>query len=121
MVEISKRLYQAIADSNLSYAELEKRTSLAKSSIQRYATGSTKKIPIDAVKAIATATGTSAAWIMGWTDDITSESTEYKKVDAITDIYKKIRNNPTLYKLVEKLSELNDQQLDAVLNMLSTF
>lgn len=63
------RLAEAINASGLSYAELEKHTKIAKSSLQRYATGKTKKIPIDAIQVIAKATGTSAAWIMGCTDE----------------------------------------------------
>lgn len=63
---IISRLKSAIEASNLSYVELEKKTNIAKSSIQRYANGKTKKIPIDAITLIAEATGTSSAWIMGW-------------------------------------------------------
>lgn len=69
MSEQSQRLLKVILDSKLSYVELEKKTGIAKSSIQRYASGVTKKIPIDAVKLIADATGSSAAWIMGWSSD----------------------------------------------------
>lgn len=66
MYEQSKRLLKIIQDAKISYAELEQKTGIAKSSIQRYATGKTKKIPIDAVKLIADATNSSAAWVMGW-------------------------------------------------------
>ena len=69
MFEQVVRLMVAIKSSGLSYVELEKRTGIAKSSIQRYASGRTKKIPVDAVKLIADATGSSAAWIMGWEED----------------------------------------------------
>lgn len=69
MSEQSKRLLKVILDSRLSYVEIEKKTGISKSSIQRYASGVTKKIPIDAVKAIADATESSAAWIMGWEDE----------------------------------------------------
>ena len=63
---IINRLKEVIENSGLSYAELEKKTGIAKSSIQRYASGTTKKIPIDAVQVIAKAVGVSAAYIMGW-------------------------------------------------------
>lgn len=74
MSEQSQRLLKVILDSELSYVELEKKTGIAKSSIQRYASGATKKIPIDAVKLIADATNSSAAWIMGWDDNHTEET-----------------------------------------------
>ena len=72
MSEQSERLLKVILDSKLTYVELEKKTGIAKSSIQRYASGNTKKIPVDAVKLIADATNSSAAWIMGWSDNSTN-------------------------------------------------
>lgn len=64
--EISKRILEAIKNSGFSYPELEEKTGISKSNLQRYAVGSTNKIPVDAVSQIAKATGVSAAWIMGW-------------------------------------------------------
>ena len=46
----AKRLSNAIEKSGLSYPELEKLTGISKSSLQRYATGVTKKIPIDCLE-----------------------------------------------------------------------
>lgn len=117
MLEVCKRLSIAISNSELSYAELEKKTGIAKSSIQRYATGTTKKIPIDAVKAIATATGRSAAWILGWEE----EEEQYKKEDAITDIFKRLREDKTFLEASQILYELNEEQLQGVITLLSTF
>lgn len=65
----AKRLKEAIENSGYSYVELEKITGISKSSIQRYATGETKKIPIDCIEKIAGATNTSSKWIMGWEDN----------------------------------------------------
>lgn len=67
---IVNRLKESIDKSGLSYAELERITKIAKSSIQRYASGSTKKIPINAIQAIASAVGVSAAYIMGWESNV---------------------------------------------------
>ena len=71
--EIIKRLKESIEKSGLSYVELDKWTGIAKSSIQRYASGTTKKVPIDAIQAIARAVGVSDKYIMGWSDNITEE------------------------------------------------
>lgn len=49
----AKRLSEAIAKSGYTYAELEKLTGISKSSLQRYATGETKKVPIDCIEIIA--------------------------------------------------------------------
>ena len=67
---IVNRLKESIDKSGLSYVELERITKIAKSSIQRYASGSTKKIPIDAIQAIASTVGVSAAYIMGWESNV---------------------------------------------------
>lgn len=83
MSEQSERLLKAITNSGLTYIDLEKKTGIAKSSIQRYATGNTKKIPIDAVKLIADATNTSAAWIMGWEPDPSAEHRRSAKFDTM--------------------------------------
>lgn len=64
----AQRISVAITQSGLSYVELEKKTGVSKSSLQRYATGGTEKIPIDAVEAIAAATGTDARYLLGWDD-----------------------------------------------------
>lgn len=63
---IIKRLKKVIDNSGFSYMELEKKTGVSKSALQRYANGSTKKIPIDVIQAIAETVNVSAAWIMGW-------------------------------------------------------
>lgn len=116
MENILKRLSQAISDSGMSYAELQKETKIAKSSLQRYATGVTKKIPMSAIEKIAKATGTSAAWIMGWEDEPTT-----KNEDAVSDIFVRLRSDSKFFEAAQILYELNNEQLDAVIKMLSTF
>lgn len=117
MLEVCKRLSHAISESGLSYAELGKITNIAKSSIQRYATGKTKKIPIEAIQTIANATNSSAAWILGWEE---SNDTQIKE-DAVADIFVRLRNDDMFFKATEKLYALNEKQLEAVITMLSTF
>lgn len=116
MLELCKRLSEVISSSGLSYADLEKKTNIAKSSIQRYATGKTKKIPIDAVKSIADATGSSAAWIMGWTDGETQ-----KKNDIITDIILRLRSDDNFMEVVKDLYNSTDEQINAIKSLLVTF
>lgn len=63
---IIERLKKSIDKSGLSYAELERKTGISKSALQRYASGSTKKIPVDVIIAVGNAVGVSSAWIMCW-------------------------------------------------------
>lgn len=66
---IINRLKKAVENSQFSYVELEKITGIPKSTIQRYANGKTKKIPVDAIQSIAKAVNVSDAYIMGWSDE----------------------------------------------------
>ena len=63
---IVSRFAQAIESSGLTFIELEKITGIAKSSLQRYASGKTVKIPMNCITPVARATGVSPEWIMGW-------------------------------------------------------
>lgn len=69
MATRAERINKAIKDKGISYAELEKITGVSKSALQRYASGETKKIPIDAIEKIAAATNTDARYLMCWEDD----------------------------------------------------
>lgn len=69
MDERAQRIRQAIEDSGLTFVELEKKTGIPKSTLQRYASGDTKKIPVNCIEEIAAATGVSAPWLMGWSQE----------------------------------------------------
>lgn len=65
----SERLKELIERTGLSYAEIEKVTGISKSSLQRYATGQTKKIPLDVVETLASKFNASARYLLGWEED----------------------------------------------------
>ena len=98
---ITKRLKQAIADSGYSYAQLEKKTGIPKSTLQRWATGQIKRIPIDDIVTIADAIGISAKWIMGWQDEPTAPIPDFLTESQI--------------KLLQLLPNLNEDDLDDLL------
>lgn len=107
---VIKRLNLSIEKSGLTYVELEKKTGIAKSSIQRYATGVTKKIPIDAIQLIAGAVDVSAAWIMGWEDNDTNSSpkqTLNRQEQVLLDKFRKLNTNGKL-KAIESVSDLTE-------------
>jgi len=64
----SEKLKKAINESSFSNKQLADKVGLGKSSIQRYATGATKKIPVDLVDKLAPILGVTTAYIMGWED-----------------------------------------------------
>ena len=44
-----------------------------------------------------------------------------KREDAITDIFKRLKDDDKFFQVVEKLSNLNDNQLNAIDTIISTF
>ena len=64
--ERALRIKKAIEDKGLSYVELSKLTGISKSSLQRYASGETTRIPIGNIEIIAKCTGVTARYLMGW-------------------------------------------------------
>lgn len=62
----SERIKSLIERSGMSYQELEKLTGIKKSSLQRYASGVTTKIPLDVIEKLANAFNVSQEYLMGW-------------------------------------------------------
>lgn len=69
MNEIAQRLYDLIQQQKRSYGELASLTGIPKSAIQRYATGTTEKIPLERLSRLATALGVSSSALTGWQDE----------------------------------------------------
>ena len=65
----SERIKQLIEQSGLSYQELEKTTGIKKSSLQRYASGTTAKIPLDVIEKLSKTFNVSQEYLMGWSDN----------------------------------------------------
>ena len=99
-----KRISDAILNSGYSYAELSKLTGISKSSLQRYATGETKKISLDCVEAIAAATGRDARYLMGWEDEKSAPAEPVQ--NALT---------PRQERIVNLFNELTESQQDNII------
>ena len=99
-----KRISDAILNSGYSYAELSKLTGISKSSLQRYATGETKKISLDCVEAIAAATGRDARYLMGWEDEKSAPTEPVQ--NALT---------PRQERIVNLFNELTESQQDNII------
>jgi transcriptional regulator with XRE-family HTH domain len=66
MNERAARIKKLIEGSGKSYRELEEITGVTRSTLQRYATGTTSKIPMDVVQKLEEAFGVPRGYIMGW-------------------------------------------------------
>lgn len=64
----AKRLREVIEKSGYTYAELEKLTGFSKSSLQRYATGETTKVPLNCFEKVAAVTGANLRYLLVWDD-----------------------------------------------------
>ena len=62
----SERIKALVESSGLSYQEIEKLTGIKKSSLQRYASGATTKIPLDVIEKLSAAFNVSQEYLMGW-------------------------------------------------------
>lgn len=62
----SERIKALVEKSGRSYQELEKITGIKRSSLQRYASGATTKIPLDVIEKLSKAFNVSQEYLMGW-------------------------------------------------------
>lgn len=69
MDERARRIQESILKKGISYAELERMTGVSHSALQRYASGKTKKIPVDVIEKIAEVTGVSSRYLMCWDEE----------------------------------------------------
>lgn len=68
MNEKARRIKKLVEESGKSYQELETITGVKKSSLQRYASGVTTKIPMDVIEKLETAFDVPRGYIMGWVE-----------------------------------------------------
>ncbi|MDO5398961.1 MAG: S24 family peptidase [bacterium] len=79
----SERILNTIKEKHISYGDLSKLTGIAKSALQRYATGETTKIPLDRIETISKVLNVSPAYILGWSDspcDLPVEAIPYNPI-----------------------------------------
>ena len=90
MVNRAERISNAIKSKGLSYAELERITGVSKSALQRYASGETKKIPVDVLERIAAATGVTARYLMGGDEPNTSLTDVYTETVRMVPVFESV-------------------------------
>lgn len=77
---VGEKLKQAREFRGLSYAQLAEKSGLKKSTLQRYETGTTRKIPIEAIGILETALGLEPGSLMDWTNKDSIVMPEIKNV-----------------------------------------
>lgn len=69
MLSVSERILNAINSKNISYGELSNMTGIPKTTLFKYATGETQKIPLSALTALSEALCISASYLACWSED----------------------------------------------------
>lgn len=115
-MEVGKRIKMRREELKMTQGELAKlvgytsRSSVAK--VEADANGMVQSKLI----AFANALKTTPAYLLGW-----EEAPEHTKEDAVSDIFIRLRADSKFLEATEILYSLNEQQLDAVITMLSSF
>ena len=111
MKDRSTRIRNLIVESKKTYQELEKITGIKKSSLQRYASGVTEKIPLTAIEKLAKAFSVSEAFIM-WGKDEKNPTTENDSGIS--------KEKSELIKKVMQMSDEELQKLDLLLRIVES-
>ena len=74
MSTCSERIKELIERSDKSYQELERLTGIKKSTLQRYASGATKRIPFDVIEKLSIAFNVSQEYLLCWDEKKESPS-----------------------------------------------
>ena len=112
MKERANRIHTLIVESGKTYQELEKLTGIKKSSLQRYASGITAKIPLTAIEKLAAAFSVTEAYIMWGQEEQKNPTTEIDSeiTKAKADLIKKVM----------QMSDEELQKLDLLLQIVES-
>ena len=118
----SERIKLLVEESGKSYQELEKITGIKKSSLQRYASGATAKIPLDVIEKLSKTFNVSQEYLMGWSEGTTesNQHTEQKLTEGEQmwlELYHKL-SSETRDQLIEAISSFDDMSEDKQLTVL---
>lgn len=119
----SERIKALIEQSKQSYQELEKTTGIKKSSLQRYASGVTTKIPLDVIEKLSKAFNVSQEYLMGWdeTKKISPNELQLTEGEKVwLELYSKITpdTRTILINIAEAFESFPDDKQRLVLDMI---
>lgn len=83
LTEIVKRIKERREELKYSFQDLATLTGMSKSTLQRYETGGINNLPLDKLKVLAKALGTTPAYLMGWEQKEPAEDGELEEVKKL--------------------------------------
>ena len=93
---IINRFHAAIIESGFSYRELEEKTGIPRATIQRWATGQKKDLPMEGIKTVCKAIGYDVKTILGW-DTEKTVSAETVKESVLIESFRKLNGDKQDY------------------------
>lgn len=111
--EVIRRLKECIEESGLTYEQLEKKTGISRSSLQRYANGVTAKIPVDAIQTIAEALGVKAEYILGWDDEKPSVDDE-----ELQEYLEQLKTRPEMKMLFKTAKDSTKEDIEKTVKII---
>lgn len=117
-MEVGERIRRRREELNMTQDELARKVGYtSRSSVAKVEANANGMVQSKLIL-FAEALQTTPAYLLGWSED---DVQLHKKEDAITDIFKRLKDNPVFLTAVQKLYSLTDKQLEGVIAMLSTF
>lgn len=113
-----ERLKEAMRAAEKKQIELATETGLSHSTISRYLSGKVEPRQ-EAIIKLAKALGVSEWWLWGY-DVPQSRTPEQKKNDALVDVIKQLRVDPTFFDVVSQLAELPAEEYDSIKLLISS-
>ena len=105
-----KNIFKARTNAGLTLRELGNKIGVSGATIKRYESGEITNIPSDKIEAIAKATGTSCAYIMGWS--------ELQKENA--NFHARILKDSDVLEMIKEYYKLNETDMMLARNMISS-
>ena len=127
MLTRSERIKLLIERSGRSYQELEKTTGIKKSSLQRYASGATAKIPLSVIEKLSKAFNVSQEYLMGWSEDMIKEENSSPEERELSegekmwlDLYRRVSDDTrvTLTKMMCSFEKLPADRQQLALDLI---
>ena len=110
---IIKRIKERRLALGLSYQDIADATGLSKSTIQRYETGSIRKVPINQIEDLARALHTTPAYLMGW-----EESPGYYTDLETAALAEELKRRPEFRIMFDSTKDLDPESIKKVVDFI---
>ena len=113
-MKIGQRIKERRKELGIGADQLASKLGKSRATLYRYENGDIENMPLDILEPIAEALRTTPQYLMGW-------EKEQKKNDIQTDIVLRMRSDEKFMEAVMYMYNLDDEKLESVKQLLSTF